>query len=76
MSNRRNIWAYLRPDGFWAVKKEGDLYDLDIFTTQGRAWVYAIAQAKLLQVEAFLKDQFGQIRLRNSYYKDPYPPRG
>ena len=71
-----NYWAHPRPDGKWGSKKEGASRDSQTFNTQQEAWSYSRSHAKQSGGEAFLQNKKGQIRERNTYGKDPYPPKG
>ncbi len=71
-----NYWTHPRPDGNWGSKKEGASRDSRVFETQKEAWDYSREQAKQNNSEAFLQNKQGQIRERNSFGHDPYPPKG
>lgn len=71
-----NYWAHPREDGKWGSKKEGSSRDSRVFDTQKEAWDYSRGQAKQSNSEAFLQNKQGQIRERNSYGNDKFPPRG
>jgi hypothetical protein len=73
MSN--NFWTTKRGDG-WAVKREGSSRASSIHETQADAWAETRRLARGSHGEAFLQDSDGRIRARNTYGKDPFPPRG
>ena len=63
-------------DNKWAVKKEGSTRASSISKTQSNAIHVAKELAKRNQSELLIHGKDGQIRERNSYGKDPYPPKG
>ncbi len=71
-----NYWTHPRPDGAWGSKKEGSDRDSRVFDTQKEAWHYSRMQAKQHSSEAFLQNKQGQIRERDSFGHDPFPPKG
>jgi uncharacterized protein YdaT len=64
-----------RSDG-WAVKKAGASRDTKVFDSQSQAIDYAKDVAKRNNSELFIHSRDGRIRERNTYGKDPLPPRG
>lgn len=70
-----NYWTSKRGSE-WAVKKEGSSRASSLHSTQAEAWNEARRLARGSGGEAFLKGQDGQIRARNTYGKDPFPPKG
>lgn len=70
-----NYWTTKREDG-WAVKKEGASKASSLHEGQSEAWAEARRLARGSGGEAFLQGADGKIRARNTYGKDPYPPRG
>ena len=75
MSNSKNYWT-TKSGGGWAVKKEGASRATSVHTTQESAWNETRRLARGTGGEAFLQGSNGQIRARNTYGKDPYPPKG
>ncbi|MEM7443757.1 MAG: DUF2188 domain-containing protein [Pseudomonadota bacterium] len=75
MPNSKNYWTSKRPEG-WAVKREGAAKAASVHSTQGEAWTEARRLARGSGGEALLKGTDGKIRARNTYGKDPYPPKG
>ena len=63
-------------DGRWKVQQHGGERALKIHDTQADAWDQTMDLARKSGVEAHLKNRHGQIRERNTYHKDPFPPRG
>lgn len=70
-----NYWASKRHEG-WAVKKEGASKASSVHSTQSEAWAETRRLARGSGGEAYLKGNDGQIRARNTYGKDPFPPKG
>ena len=60
----------------WAVQREGTARSTSVHPTQEKAWDETRERAKEAGGEAFLHNRHGQIRERNTYGKDPFPPRG
>ncbi|HRI21385.1 MAG TPA: DUF2188 domain-containing protein [Panacibacter sp.] len=60
--------------GEWAVKGEGNTKNTLITTNQQDAINAAKGIAKNQQSELLIHNREGQIRERNSYGNDPYPP--
>ena len=60
----------------WAVKKVGSQRASGIFTTQKSAVEAARALAMKQKTEVLVHARNGQIRERNSYGNDPFPPKG
>lgn len=60
----------------WAVKVAGNSQVTQVFSTQKAAIAFGREQAIKHQSELFIHNQEGQIRERNTYGIDPYPPKG
>jgi hypothetical protein len=76
MPDKKNYWTQQRPDGKWEVKREGAKRASKVTDTQAEAWVYSREKATETKGEAYLKGRDGKIRERNTYGKDPHPPKG
>jgi len=76
MPNEKNYWTQQRPDGKWESKREGADRASKVTDTQGEAWKHSKQRAADTKGEALLKGRDGKIRERNTYGKDPYPPKG
>lgn len=63
-------------NGGWNVKGEGNIKATGNFDTQAEAIKKATEIAKNQNSEMFLHGRNGQIRERNSFGNDPYPPKG
>ena len=71
---RKNVHVVPR-EGQWAVKKEGNQRATSIHRTQSNAIDTAREAAKAEKSELVIHDRNGQIRNKNSYGNDPFPPR-
>lgn len=60
----------------WAVRGAGNSRVTSIYDTQAEAIDRARSIAQNQQSEMLIHGQNGQIRERNSYGNDPYPPEG
>jgi hypothetical protein len=72
---KTNVHVVLR-EGSWAVRKEGALRDSSHHETQTGAIDAARQTAQRERSEMFIHGRNGQIRERNTYGNDPYPPKG
>lgn len=72
---KKNQHVVKRPDG-WAVRGEGNSRDTSKHETQKEAFEAARHIAKNQNSEVLIHGTNGQIRERNTYGKDPYPPKG
>jgi hypothetical protein len=63
-------------DNGWGVKGEGNGRLTKEFDTQAEAITYGEGIAKNQGSELLIHGRNGQIRERNSYGNDPYPPKG
>ena len=66
----------VRRDDGWAVRGEGNQRDTSHHPTQADAIDAARDIAINQQAEVLIHGRNGQIRARDSYGNDPYPPRG
>ena len=60
----------------WGVKGEGNGRLTKTFDTQAEAIDYGKGGAQNQGSELLIHGRNGQIRARNSYGNDPYPPKG
>ena len=60
----------------WAVKGAGNSKATKVVNTQAEAIQLAREIAKNQGCEMFIHGQNGQIRERNTYGHDPFPPKG
>ena len=59
----------------WAVKKGGSTKATKVFSTQKEAVTHGRNIAKNQKVEFYIHGRDGKIREKDSYGKDPYPPK-
>lgn len=60
----------------WSVKKAGSSRATSTHGTQTAAIEAATKLAKSQRTELYVHGKDGRIRERNSYGKDPHPPKG
>jgi uncharacterized protein YdaT len=60
----------------WAVKRAGASKASSTHSTQDEAVREATRIARNQRTEVYIHGRDGRIRERNSYGRDPYPPRG
>ncbi|OES45535.1 DUF2188 domain-containing protein [Domibacillus iocasae] len=60
----------------WQVKGTGNSKATKLFETQKEAQDFAKELAKNQQSEVIIHGRDGQIRGKDSYGNDPYPPKG
>ncbi len=65
-----------RPGDRWAVRREKSTRDTEVYDTQYEAFDAARQIAINQGGEVFIHRRDGKIRERNTYGKDPFPPRG
>ena len=71
----KNQHVVKTPDG-WGVQGEHNSRITQKFDTQKEAIAKAREIANNQKSELFIHGENGQIRERNSYGNDPYPPKG
>lgn len=75
MSKGKNQHVVPHPEG-WAVRGEGNERYTYITPTQSESIDLAREIAQNQQTELFIHNRHGQIRERNTYGEDPFPPKG
>lgn len=75
MANKKPVHVTPREDG-WAVIREGNERASSVHPTQEEAEQKGREAARNDRTEFHLHNKQGQIRERDSYGKDPHPPRG
>ena len=75
MSKGKNQHVVKHPEG-WAIKGAGNDRVTKIVDTQSEAINIAKGIAQNQNSELFIHGRNGQIRERNSYGNDPFPPEG
>ncbi|VWX37675.1 DUF2188 domain-containing protein [Exiguobacterium oxidotolerans] len=73
---KKNQHVTPHPDGGYQVKAAGASKATKRFSTQKEAIAAGREIAKKQQVELIIHNKEGQIRDRDSYGNDPFPPRG
>lgn len=63
-------------NGKWGIRGEGNSKLTSTFNTQAEAIEKAREISRNQRSELFIHGQNGQIRERDSYGNDPFPPRG
>jgi hypothetical protein len=71
----KNQWVVSHDDG-WAVRGEGNSKVTSQHGTQKEAIDAARGIAQNQRSEMLIQNRQGQIRERNTYGKDPFPPKG
>lgn len=72
---KKNQHVVPHPDG-WAVKSEGSQKAASVHQTQREAIEVGRHSAINNRSELFIHGRNGQIRERNTYGDDPFPPKG
>ncbi|MBF0169050.1 MAG: DUF2188 domain-containing protein [Alphaproteobacteria bacterium] len=72
---KRNQHVVPHNDG-WAVKSEGASRATAVHNTQQEAIDHARSIARHQEAELLIHGTNGQIRARDSYGNDPFPPKG
>ena len=62
--------------GKWAVRRAGAERASGVYSTQKEAIARGKELAKNQGTELYVHGEDGRIRERNTYGKDPYPPKG
>lgn len=71
----KNIETYYE-DGTWKNKVQGNSRASNTHSTKSQAQSAGRDMAKARRVEHIIKNMDGKIGSRNSYGKDPHPPKG
>jgi hypothetical protein len=71
----KNQHVVPHPDG-WAVRGAGNSRVSSVHSTQAQAAEAARGAAQRQHSEVLIHGRNGQIRERNSYGNDPFPPKG
>jgi hypothetical protein len=71
----KNQHVVQRENG-WAVRGEGNKRDTSHHSTQAEAGAAAREIARNQKSELLIHGRDGQIRERDSYGNDPFPPKG
>jgi len=65
-----------RPNGEWAVRNSGASRATRVFETQNDAIKFGRQAARKEGTEFYVHRKDGTIRERDSYGRDPFPPKG
>lgn len=76
MPGKANLAVEPRPDGNWAVQRDGSKRASSLHNTQKQAESAARALAKRDEVELVVKGRDGTIQRRDSFGNDPRRRRG
>ncbi len=76
MPDKKDYWTQKRPDGRWESKREGAQRAAKVTDTQAEAWEHSKNLARDRKGEAYLKNEEGRIRERNTYGHDPRKSKG
>lgn len=71
----KNIWVSPRPDGKWQVKREGSDRASRVVDHKTDAEKIARDMGRRDGVEVITQGRDGRIRSKDSYGRDPFPPR-
>jgi hypothetical protein len=75
MAKKKPVHVTPREDG-WAVMREGNERASSVHRTQKEAEKKGRQTARNDKTEFLLHNKQGQVRERDSYGPDPYPPKG
>jgi hypothetical protein len=75
MAKKKPVHVTPRDDG-WAVMREGNERASSVHRTQKEAEKKGRQTARNDKTEFLLHNKQGQVRERDSYGPDPYPPKG
>lgn len=76
MSKSKAIWVSPNEKGWWRIHKEWWKRDIAHISTKDWAVERAREIAKNQQAELTIQKRNWVISERNSYWRDPFPPRG
>lgn len=72
----KNQHVIRRDDHLWAVRDAGNSRDTSLHPTQEAARLAARKIAQNQKSDVLIHDINGRIRQKNSYGRDPFPPKG
>ena len=73
---KKNAQHIVPHNGQWAVKRENSERASSLHATQSEAVTAGKETAKNQHTELVIHGRDGRIREKNSYGKDPFPPKG
>jgi len=74
MTKRRNVWVGPHTDG-WAVRRESSDRASKVFPRKEDAQDFGRSMAQRDRVELIVQRRDGTIQSKDSYGRDPFPPR-
>lgn len=74
--SQKQVWVSPNPTGWWRVHKPWAIRDSIHTQTKEEAVKRAKEIAKRHKAELIAQKKDGKIAMRNSYGRDPFPPRG
>lgn len=74
--SKKQVWVSPNPDGGWRIHKPGDKRDIVHTDRKDEAIERAREIAKNQASELKIQNMDGKISESNSYWNDPFPPRG
>ena len=74
MTRKSNLWVGPHRDG-WAVRREGSDRASKVFRRKQDAEGFGRSMAQRDRVEFILQRRDGTIQSKDSYGRDPFPPR-
>jgi hypothetical protein len=74
--SKKNYYVVTRPQGGWAVKREGSQKASAVTGTQKESIEIAKDLVKKSRGELTIQGRNRKFREKNSYGNDPYPPKG
>ncbi len=72
----QNVWVVRQRPRGWAVRIGRDPHPVSVHRTQHVAISAARAIARQRRCELIIQNRHTQIRAKDSYGRDPFPPRG
>lgn len=75
MSTKPTQWV-VPTDNWWGVRRSGSDRLTTQVDTQSEAITIAREIAQNQRTELFIQGRDGKIRERDSFWNDPYPPKG
>lgn len=76
MAKRSNHVVPSSKPGGWAVKKAGSIRATKSFSQKEEAVKFARELSRREMTELYIHKKDGTVQERNSYGKDPFPPKG
>ncbi len=72
---KKQVWVSPNPNGGWRVHKPWSIRDSVHTQSKEEAIKKARTIAKRHKAELLAQNKNGKIAMRNSYWRDPFPPR-